>query len=749
MKKIIYIILFSIVLLITTDEHAYAGIEKPGTDEIEKSVTDEIEKPVTGETGSLADSQVYLDMMVLNERGVPKRLQADEILYVNTAQVFIPVIPENQSQIEESEPEESEQEESKPEAWQYFWSADGEPESAKWQEMNDTGVCVDLQEGMHTLLFGMKDQKGQEILSRQYRICFDRTPPVLEVKSELGLEEWQREDILCEAMAADNLSDIRVITCRMQDELLWEQNRLSPQEDHRAGVSFRLERETPSDGLEFELYAADLAGNSTIIKKKYYLDKTAPQISIAGITDGQLLATACSMDMLVTEAIYETTEAIIDISRRYEGATQMVEHTVSPLTAVQTSFTRQFDQDGVYTVSIYARDKAGNVSEECRLVFSVDVTAPVIRMQGPEQDGQYCTEKELLIEVEEEFFENQHVSIQVKKETPGIQADYGVTPWTSLAKNTMQSYTFGEDGIYHVKVDAVDAAGHMSGCELSFLIDRNAPTTLISGMPERGITARAPILKFETEELFYNMETVTLSGSCVGMDIINMTVALPRFVCTGEHSELECTITEEGRYLIKMQAEDAVGNESEKQLSFIYDATPPQIGYLDTIDKSCQEKFVLPTDFEKLITDLTAVQYRIYVNQQLFDAQKAITKPGKYILSVEAVDEAGNMAVETAEFIITSAKETEFTAEADKSGGIGAAGKMHVSGKEDGATERTVSIQSSKVPLSEQMKTDMQMESQEKTKKNMVFRICLICGILVSGAAIFGAWRYIDRKKSA
>ncbi|MDO5574646.1 MAG: hypothetical protein Q4G60_11795 [bacterium] len=741
MKKIIYIILFSIVLLVTTDEHAYAGIEKP--------VADEIEKPGTGETGAVADSQVYLDMMVRDEQGVPKRLQPDEILYVNTAQIFIPVVPENQTKIEEPEPEESGQEKSEQEAWLYFWSADTEPETAKWQEMSDTGVRIDLQEGMHTLLFGMKDQKGQEILSRQYRICFDRTPPVLEIKSELDLEEWQREDILCEAVAADNLSDIRVIICSMQDELLWEQSRLSPQEDHRAGVSFQLERETPSDGLEFELYAADLAGNSTVIKKKYYLDKTAPQVSVAGITEGQLLATACSMDMLVSEAIYETAEAVIDISRRYEGATQVVEHTVSPLTAVQTSFTRRFDQDGVYTVSIYAKDKAGNVSEEFRLVFSVDVTAPVIRMQGPERDGRYCTEKELLIEVEEEFFENAHVSIQVKKETPGKQADYGVTPWTSLAKKTVQSYTFGEDGIYHVKVDAVDTAGHTSGSELSFLIDRNAPTTLISGMSERGITARAPALRFETEELFYNMETVTLSGSCVGMDIINMTVALPKFACTGEHSELEYAVTEEGRYLIRMQAEDAVGNRSEKQLSFIYDATPPQIGYLDTIDKSSQEKFVLPADFDRFITDLTAVQYRIYVNQQLFDEQKAITKPGKYILSVEAVDEAGNMAVETAEFIITSAQDTEFTAEADKSGGMGAAGKMHVLGKEDGATESTVSIQSSEVPLGEQMKTDMQVKNQEKMKKNMVFRICLICGILVSGAAIFGAWRYIDRKKSA
>ena len=756
MKKTIYIILLYIALLLITDKHVYAETEKP--------IACEIEMPVANETDIPTDSQVYLDMMVLNEHGTQEQLRADEILYVNKAQIFIPVIPEYQPQQEESESEESgqreteseepeseesEQEESEQDIWQCFWSADTEPETAEWEEMNAAGVCIDLQEGLHTLLFCIKNQKGQKILSRQYRICFDRTPPVLEVKSELDLEQWQREDIQCEAVAVDNLSDIKIIKCSVQNEWLWEQSRLGSQEDHRARVPFQLERETPSDGLEFELYAVDLAGNSTVIKKKYYLDKTAPQVSIAGITDGQLLASACSMDMLVSEEIYETAEAVIDISRLYEGSAQMVEHTVSPLTAVQTSFTRQFNQDGIYTVSIYAKDKAGNVSDERRLVFSVDVTAPVIHIQGPEQNGRYCTEKELLIEVEEEFFKNAQVTIQVKKEIPVKQADYGVTPWISLAKKTMQSYTFGEDGIYHVKVNAVDAAGHVSVSELSFLIDQNAPTTLISGMPERGITARIPQLRFETEELFYNMETVVLSGSCVGTDVINMTVELPKFVCTDEHSELECAMTEEGRYLIRMHAEDAVGNESEKQLSFIYDATPPQIGYLDTIDKSCQEKFVLPADFGRFIKDLTAVQYRIYVNQKLFDEHKEITKPGKYILSVEAVDEAGNMAVETAEFIITSTKNPDVNAEAEESDGTGAARKTLVSGKDHAITDRTVNIQSSEVPLSEKIQTDIQMKDQEKMKKNRMLRICLICGVLVSGVAIFGAWHYVDRKKSA
>lgn len=685
------------------------------------------ESIVTDAPNTTEETVSYMEMTMASGQQSAIPISAAEVICVNAEVLFAPVVPEEAENAA---------------AWRYYWSADAEIEKQEWTMMESEGVRIELTEGMHQILFCRYDEHGMQMFSEEYRICFDRTAPELVLETESNPDEWQREELACSVTASDGLSDIAVITCRTGDKLYWEQRDFERTGENQVKVHFRLSDETPVEGTEIELCATDRAGNSTILKQRYYLDQTAPKVCVDGIADGQLSAAAGALHIVIAEAVYEEAEAIFEISRLYEGTAQSLEHTACPLTAEETHFTRHFEQDGVYTVCIYARDRAGNVSDTVRLVFRVDVTAPLITLRGLRDDGLYCTEKELCIEVEEEFYQSDRVSVSVTRETPKQKDGYQVQPWSNQSKRTTQTYTFQEDGIYHVRVEAADEAGHAATQEIRFMIDRNAPHVTISGVEAHGMTSRRTVLRLESEELFYDRERVILSGSRSGMDGINLETAMPEFPCTAEHSELEYTVEEEGRYLIHMSAQDAVGNQSETQVSFTYDATPPQIGYLDQIDKTRLEQFKFPKDFDRYIQDLTEVSYKIYVNQQPFDESKSISEPGKYVVTVEAVDEAGNMAVRTAELIIE-----EMTAE------------------EKAVSENSARIAPQRVPLQDRLRestttasdigaadggnVDTKEYKLENEQKKRTLQTCLLCGIPVAAGLIFAAWRRIDRKKDA
>lgn len=664
-----------------------------------------------------------LHMKILKDGNILVEEQGEVMIYSNQPLWFEPVVTEEAAQLIR---------------YEYAIVPNGEDEVEEWAEMERTGVQIDLPEGYYQLRFRSMIEEAGILESVQYRVCFDRTPPELALSSERELEVWQKEDIVCEVRAMDTMSGMADILCRLGKAVLLEQSGYDTNAGEPIVTAFTLSEETPAEGSIFEVSIQDRAGNGTIYYGTYYLDKTAPRIVLSGVADGQLLAEAGNMDIAVTEAIYEGAEVIIETTRLYEGTAQVVEGAAYPLTAHETGVNRRYDRDGIYTVSTYARDQAGNVSDTMRVVFRVDVTAPLISLHSPEADGLYCTEKELRIEIEEEFYQSNQVSISVRREVPGGSAAYVMEPWSNHAKKTSLTHTFREDGIYHVRVEAVDEAGHAAEAgNIRFLIDRNAPIVAISGIADYGIASGQPILKFQAKECFYDMEAVTIAGVRTDADAVASVVQLPQFQCDSELSELEYAVPLEGKYHIRMKANDAVGHTDEAELFFTYDCTPPQIGYLDTIDQTYQEQFLLPEDFRKYIKDLTGVTYRIYVNQEFFDENQTIREPGKYTLSVEAVDEAGNMAVKTAEFIIQreEIKEEQKTVSIQEQ-------KMPL---HDGTSKKNVS----RASFAEEAENSMEQEKKitEEKNKKWIIKTCLICGVLATAAAGFGALRYVDRKK--
>lgn len=620
----------------------------------------------------------------------------------------------------------------------------GISKNGKWMDFPAEEVEINLADGSYEIEFrGIVKAQDNSIQtateSVAYRLCFDRVVPELNVASETDLSNWQREEISCEVGATDDRSGISDLNCHRKEAILWEQNTFEESNRRQVKCTFILSEETPKEGLEFIVCATDRAGNSVEYVGTYYLDRTAPVVSLSGITDGQLLSVAGTLDIRVLEAIYESAEVVIETSRMYAGTAQALEAATYPLTAEETVQNRIYDQDGIYTVLIRAQDQAGNQGETLRLVFRVDVTAPVLLLEGVESGGLYCTEKELKASVEEEFYQGMQTAVSAKRETPGKSFAYDMGNFALTERRSELTHTFKEDGIYRIQIDATDEAGHSGETkEARFMIDRNAPHIMISGIADQEKTSKAPLIRFQTEELFYDQEIVTIAAICTGVEGVSQMMDMPVFKCPAEVSELAYPVPQEGKYQIAVHAQDAVGNLEQESFSFIYDCTPPDIGYLDQIDQSYQKQFSFPKNFKEEIQDLTAVTYKIYVNQKRFDETDTISDAGKYVVSVEAVDEVGNIALKTVEFIILEEK-----AEA----GIRQTAKNSIKERKvplsSRMTEGAEEERSGAAGQSEGVETDL-----EKQKK-MQIEISLICGTLVAAGAIFLALRRIDRKNGA
>ncbi|HKM22832.1 MAG TPA: Ig-like domain repeat protein [Lachnospiraceae bacterium] len=593
------------------------------------------------------------------------------------------------------------------------------------------------------------------VKERAYRICSDDVQPeiVLTAKTSIGEiaigpteEQWQKEDISCHVQVTDAGYGLKKIECLGPNEVLWQESYSDTEQKMSADIDFMLTNETPADGTAFEIKATDRAGNECVYQGTYFLDKQAPIVSVNGIENGKRYDRIQNLQITGQEAIWQHANICIDITRRLGDAVQFSERACLPFHAVESLFERNFTEEGDYTVQIYAYDKAGNQSTPLSLSFRVDLVAPQISLSGIEQGGRYCVERALCIEVEEAFYADNQVLITARKSVPGKEETYVIGEWKNQDIKSELQHVFREDGSYTVSVTAQDAAGHKTVAKtLHFMIDRTAPVLLITGVTEGSVRRGTVPILFSVQELFYDTLVTKLAITCQNSEGAFSQVVVPTFVGSGYLSEVTHIMTGEGKYYMNMQTIDAGGNLTEVSRNFAIDDTPPVIGYLDTIDQTYQTGFQLPKNFINEIKDMSLFSYYIYMNGELFDENTKVTEPGNYVIRVEATDEAGNTAVQSAKFIIKeeavsilSGKlplgSTQMNPEETEQSKIKEKTVRNTDGKND-----------AKSVSAEEKQSDAQKEKIVYRKK---FAILLAVGAFILLAGAFALFRHIDRKSA-
>ena len=315
-----------------------------------------------------------------------------------------------------------------------------------------------------------------------------------------------------------------------------------------------------------------------------------------------------------------------------------------------------------YVLQVKVTDNAGNKTEKSAVVY-IDKTAPVIEFSGI-ANGAYSNATETLtVKVDEQIYDLNSVSVSATRTIDGVTTPYDMEGFASDSVNSKKNYTFSEDGTYVVTVNAVDAAGNTAiPKQISFTIDKSAPKIEVNGPQNDSYHASDVSVEVNVEESFFDTNTVTINVTKT-LDGQTGNVEFGSWSNQGKNSSLSRTFSEDGTYLVEVQAKDAAGNQATaQQLTFTVDKTAPEVNingagdYFITGNNITLSYDVVESYFdtnnvniqmqkEDAAGNVTDVNVGSWVNSGKESSLTYVVKEdGVYTTVITAVDKAGNEA---------------------------------------------------------------------------------------------------------
>ena len=526
---------------------------------------------------------------------------------------------------------------------------------------------------LKTLETIVMDEGIHAINSVEYAVCVDTVIPAAEFKCSGDISAWSNKNIKCSLLINDTGSRLDKLVITNDDENVLDET--YSEDDNATGKEkeFVISSESQSaEGSELVILVSDKAGNTNRIVKKLHIDKTAPGIEF-DTSDNAAIYNRNHSVKVRGEDMYPDMVSVAYTVKRADGEElSLVEASTKTLSELNDSELINIKEDGDYIVECHATDQAGNASKVIKRSFRVDKTAPAINLLGINDDAVLGYEAELIVNAMDNFDDytvELTGSIITDKGTSNLKlADYRME-----GRESNNTYYFNADGEYHISAVIEDSAGNSNHSEITFVVDTVIPVITVSKGITAGntnITNTPPVISYRINENNYSTAVVSCKlrrKSAKG----DMELYLePDWSLSSAQSDFALEISEEGSYEAVVSVIDAAGNSASKTVTFTLDMTSPEIDYVGDLNQKYVKSFKLPDNFSEYIKDDTGVSYETYINSRNYDANQEISTDGKYILKVSAVDDAGNQAEKTIEFIVDSTNPRVVIEGMDESGNV-------------------------------------------------------------------------------
>lgn len=323
--------------------------------------------------------------------------------------------------------------------------------------------------------------------------------------------------------------------------------------------------------------------------------------------------------------------------------------------------------DGELEIQVFAEDRAGNIGKSKSVKLNIDVTNPKISvtwsMGKANEKSYYNTQRTALIEITEENFEVSSMKWE-------IQGKAQVGKWKSKGNTHSCQVVFSEDGIYGLHFSCEDKAGNKERYEEkeTFIIDRTAPVIEVF-YEDESVSDIRYFNRPRVAEIVIREQNFDKNQVEIYTELDNTTGKKSRITEFSSHKgvhKAKVFYEESGEYYLKVSCGDKAGNQAKEfqSESFCVDLEFPEIKISNIKDKSANKDKVAP------IIEIRDLNYQMggftvnitgsnKKNLKLKKTVKGIKKGQKiqiadlprteetddiYILSVAAVDKAGNWA---------------------------------------------------------------------------------------------------------
>lgn len=502
------------------------------------------------------------------------------------------------------------------------------------------------------ILLTCNEEEREHIIisARDLYFCFDLTPPSLEELSDISWDTWVNFPRGCDFASYDAISGVGRIIVKQDDDVIYEKH-----EDFEQECDFSIElckEAQDALGVCLAVELSDVAGNVSFFEYHYFYDATAPSVVLEGVTNASMYNRDVGLSLNALDTIMSTTFLKYTIRRLYMDEDSVIRNTNIGEKDGGIFAGEVLSEDGNYVIEAKAYDLAGNESQRLDLSFRIDKSAPILSISGFESGHDYNKPLSSYFSITDGFPTDTLFSYEIYRSWPtGSEQFAQFETYLSGYTDNYDRY-LNIDGDYHIICRAVDACGNESSQEAFLRVDTTAPKVSIGGIQNGTAIRDAPSISIASSELFYESTDIIVmlylknangSFECVNSYVNDM---------KAENDVYTFKVDKEGSYLLNVTAIDRCGNKSVAGLEFILDYTPPQISWLDDINRKYFKKLMIPGNLKAYILDATGVRMTASLNSDVISAGEEITGEGKYVLTIVAVDDAGNESSGTAQFII-------------------------------------------------------------------------------------------------
>ncbi|MED1468990.1 Ig-like domain-containing protein [Bacillus salipaludis] len=420
------------------------------------------------------------------------------------------------------------------------------------------------EDGVYSLELSAADKAGNTA-TKTITFTIDQTAPVLDISDVPGFINGAKEVIFT---AQDLTLDVGKINLKVLKDGAAYEEPISFVESGRAAVAKHTFKDEGK--YELSLNATDRLGNASSEKTAAFtIDRTAPVVTISTVEDGAKYDKDQNVKISVQDPYLEQ----YDVAVKKDGKAYAIKTLVLDGDTATTDY--QFDEDGVYEITVTSKDKADN-EKTITKTFTIDKTGPAIHFSDNVAPGEhYNTDKTVTVSVDDYTFDPQKTTVKVLKNgedvTKKIIGDWTLSDQFKWILRGEMVLPFTEEGDYDIIVTSEDIFGKTSRNQLSFVIDKTAPVIALSGINEGAFVQKGEVT-IGVDETHYQTDDVTVKVGDKKLTFDN----------TGVHSELKIPFTTDGDYVISVEAKDKAGNVAEaKTLSFTVDTIAPKISIVN------------------------------------------------------------------------------------------------------------------------------------------------------------------------